>query len=131
MPAYTVVAAAIIRDGRLLAAQRAYPAALAGRWELPGGKVEPGETEVEALVRECREELGVTVTISDRIGPDVATVDGAGILRTWRAEIVDGLEPEPAEHRSLLWLSAGRLDDVDWLDADRPVLDHLRRLLHE
>lgn len=81
--------------------------------------------------RECREELGVTVTISDRIGPDVATVDGAGILRTWRAEIVDGLEPEPTEHRSLLWLSAGRLDDVDWLDADRPVLDHLRRLLHE
>jgi 8-oxo-dGTP pyrophosphatase MutT (NUDIX family) len=66
-----VVAGAIVRSGRVLAAQRSYPAELADRWEFPGGKVEPGEVPSAALVREIREELGVDVVVHERLGDDV------------------------------------------------------------
>ena len=56
-----VVATAILRGGQVLAQQRAFPRADAGRWEFPGGRVDPGESEQDAVVRECREELGVEV----------------------------------------------------------------------
>ena len=59
--------AAIIAHGRVLACARAHPPELAGFWEFPGGKVEPGETEVEALVRECVEEIGVRVEVGERL----------------------------------------------------------------
>jgi 8-oxo-dGTP pyrophosphatase MutT (NUDIX family) len=66
-----VVAAAIVQAGRVLAAQRSYPAELADCWEFPGGKVEPGEKPATALVREIREELGVDVAVHERLGDDV------------------------------------------------------------
>ncbi len=66
-----VVAAAIVRAGAVLAARRTRPAALAGRWELPGGRVEPGESDPAALRRECREELGAEVVVRHRLGPDL------------------------------------------------------------
>lgn len=125
-----VVAAAIVDPGpppRLLAAQRDYPAALAGRWELPGGKVEPGEDEIAALVRECREELGVTIDVLDRLGADLPAVDPSMALRVWWARITSGA-PHAHQHRDLRWLAAGELDDVDWLPADRPLVDLLREL---
>ena len=123
-----VVAAAIVDPGppaRVLAAQRAYPAALAGRWELPGGKVDAGETDVDALVRECREELGVTVDVGDRVGADLPAVDPSMALRVWWVRIASG-DPRPHEHSDLRWLAAGELDDVDWLPADEPLVDLLR-----
>jgi 8-oxo-dGTP diphosphatase len=122
-----VVAAAIVDPGpppRVLAAQRGYPAALAGQWELPGGKVEPDEADVDALVRECREELGVVIDVTDRVGADLA-VDPAFVLRVWWARIASG-EPQPHEHRAVRWLAADELDDVDWLPADRPLVALLR-----
>ncbi len=66
-----VVAGAVIRDGRVLLAQRTRPPELAGRWELPGGKAEPGESAEQALARELWEELGIEVRGADRIGPTV------------------------------------------------------------
>ena len=80
-----VVATALRRDGRLLIAQRTRPPALAGRWELPGGRVEPGETEPAAVRRECREELGVSVLVGDRVGTDLPIE--AGLLRVYLAEL--------------------------------------------
>src|SRR6266545_5054036 len=71
-----VVGAAILDGGRLLAAQRGEPPALAGGWELPGGKVEPGESEEDALVRECREELGVEIALGKRVGGDWPLANG-------------------------------------------------------
>ncbi|MET0865989.1 MAG: NUDIX domain-containing protein, partial [Nakamurella sp.] len=62
-----VVAGAIIEDGRVLAARRTHPPELAGKWERPGGKVRPGESEAAALTRELAEELAVDVVVGDRI----------------------------------------------------------------
>jgi len=125
--ALCVVAAAIIDGhGRVLVAQRGAPPALAGRWEFPGGKLDNGETEHAGLVRECAEELGVIVAPEDLLG-DVP-IPGGLRLRVWTAHIVRG-EPTPTEHRELRWVTSGELDDLDWLEPDRPLLDPLKRLL--
>ena len=129
-----VVGAAVIRDGRVLAAQRAAPAATRGRWEFPGGKTEPGETPAEAVVRECGEELDVIIRAGDPIGPDVplpAISERLGrptVLRLLRAELLVG-EPRPLEHLALDWVDPTRLRELDWLPADRPFLGSLGRLL--
>jgi 8-oxo-dGTP diphosphatase len=122
-----VVAAAILDGGRLLAARRSEPPALAGGWELPGGKVEDGESDVAALRRECREELGVEIEAVQRVGGDWPLQPGY-VLRVWVARIVSG-EPAPLEdHSELRWLQPGRWDDVAWLGADLPVVAELTRL---
>jgi 8-oxo-dGTP diphosphatase len=117
-----IVAAAIVRGepAHVLAAQRSYPPHLAGQWELPGGKVHPGESDLDALVRECREELGVDVEPGERLGVDVA-IGPAMVLRVWWARLVSG-EPRPLEHSALRWLARGQLDEVSWLASDAPVL---------
>jgi len=122
-----VAGAAIIRDGRLLAAQRGHPPELDGFWELPGGKVEPGETGVDALVRECREELGVLIRIGDSVGKNWPLSDG-WMMRVWIAHLVAG-EPEPREHRALRWVCAAELCTVRWLTVDRPIVDEVRPYL--
>jgi 8-oxo-dGTP diphosphatase len=123
-----VVATALVRDGRVLAAQRTRPAELAGRWELPGGRVEPGESEPDAVVRECREELGTEVRTTGRLGTDLPIP--AGVLRV-HAAVLDGGAPEPRalEHAALRWVGPDELGAVEWVDADRAVLDDLRDLL--
>ena len=123
-----VGAALLDGEGRVLAAQRAAPPELAGRWEFPGGKVEPGESETAALVRECREELGVEVELDARLGEDLPVELGGAVLRVWTGRIVAGT-PAATEHAALRWLDPAELDEVDWLPADRPLLDALRPLL--
>ncbi|HLU28123.1 MAG TPA: (deoxy)nucleoside triphosphate pyrophosphohydrolase [Glycomyces sp.] len=123
-----VVAAAIVAGGKVLAAARAYPPEIAGLWEFPGGKVEPDESEAEALRRECREELGVEVQIGERVGDDLVTSDGRFLLRVYRADLLEG-EPEAREHAALRWLAAEELDEVPWLPGNRPVLKVLAALL--
>ncbi len=126
--ATVVVGTAIVRGRAVLAQQRAYPAAVAGRWELPGGRVEPGESDVDAVRRECAEELGVDVRVGDPIGPDVALGRNM-LLRVYRAELAEpGARPHPHDHQALRWLTPGRLGSVDWLPADRVLLPALRRL---
>ena len=123
----TVVGAAILRDGCVLAARRTSPAAAAGRWEFPGGKVEPGETREAAVVREVDEELGCRVEVTGWLAGEVA-ISETHILSVALAKLVDG-EPEPVEHDLVRWLAVGELGDVDWLEADRPFLAELRDLL--
>ncbi|WP_457206781.1 (deoxy)nucleoside triphosphate pyrophosphohydrolase [Nocardioides sp. P5_C9_2] len=126
-PRVPVVGAAILRDGRVLAARRTTPPEAAGRWELPGGKVEPGETADSALVREVAEELGCTVVVTAWL-PGAAAIGETHELRVATADLVDG-EPEPTEHDLLRWLGADELDDVDWLEPDRPFLAALAAML--
>lgn len=124
-----VVGAAIIEGGRVLACERSAPPEVAGRWEFPGGKVEPGETETDALARECAEELGVRVAVGARVGRDVRMAHGRSVLRVYAARLLHGDEPKALEHAELRWLSAAELDSVDWLPADVPIVAALRSLL--
>lgn len=124
-----VVGTAIVHNGLMLVQQRRYPARHAGRWELPGGRVEPGESEHDAVVRECEEELDITVLPGARVGTDVPLPNGM-LLRMHAAELAaDSAEPQPVEHRALRWLSARELSIVDWLEADRLALPALAELL--
>jgi 8-oxo-dGTP diphosphatase len=116
-----IVGAAIIADGRVLACERSEPAEVAGRWEFPGGKVEPGETEHDALVRECEEELGVTVEVGERVGQDVMLGHGRAVLKVYTARLVKGV-PQLIEHAELRWLAAHELHTVPWLPADAPIV---------
>lgn len=122
-----IVAAAVLDGGRLLAAQRAYPPALAGLWELPGGKVEPEERDEVALHRECREELGIDVHLDDRLGGDWP-IGAHGVLRVWTARLATGT-PTAHEHAALRWLEPDELFNVDWLPGDVPVIEALQELL--
>ncbi|AYF31751.1 (deoxy)nucleoside triphosphate pyrophosphohydrolase [Micromonospora tulbaghiae] len=124
-----VVGAAIIEGGRVLACERSAPPEVAGRWEFPGGKVEPGEAETDALARECVEELGVRVAVGARVGRDVRMAHGRSVLRVYAARLLHGDEPKALEHAELRWLSAAELDSVDWLPADVPIVAALRPLL--
>lgn len=119
-----VVAAAIVRDGALLAARRSAPPELAGRWELPGGKVEPGETDTDALARECMEELGVGVLVGAQVGADQPLGPGL-ILRVRHARIVQGEPCALQDHDELRWLEPGTWHSVDWLPADLPAVSAL------
>ncbi len=122
-----VVGAAILRDGRVLAARRTSPPADAGHFEFPGGKVEDGEDPGAALVREITEELGCQIAItrwfdgSVQIGPGLQ-------LHVAQARIVTG-EPVPVEHDLVSWLAVEELDSVAWLPADEPFLTHVRSAL--
>jgi len=127
-----VVAAAVVDDlatpRLLLAARRSRPVELAGRWEFPGGKVDPGETPVDGLHRELREELGVQVELgAELVGPDDGgwNITDRHVMRLWLARIVEG-EPEPlVEHDALRWLPAGEWGSVDWLDGDVRIVEAL------
>ena len=128
-----VVAAAIVDDlaspSRVLAARRVEPRALAGGWEFPGGKVEPGEDPVTALHRELDEELQVRV----RLGPEFRSPDGGAWpiatdleMRLWFAAITAGAPAPTGSHDKLRWLTARQLDDVAWLPADLAIIYRLR-----
>jgi 8-oxo-dGTP diphosphatase len=121
-----VVAGAVICGCRVLVAQRVRPPELAGRWELPGGKVAPGETERDALARELAEELGLDVgdvAVGDRLGADIP-LNATTTLRAYRVRLVRG-EPHPRDHQALRWVTAAELHDVDWVPADRGWLPDL------
>ncbi|GGR16989.1 (deoxy)nucleoside triphosphate pyrophosphohydrolase [Streptomyces netropsis] len=123
-----VVGGAVFDRGRLLAARRSAPPELAGRWELPGGKLEPGESARQALVRELREELGVEVE-------PLARIDGEWplkppyVLHVWTARLLAGEVRPLQDHDELRWLTPDRVDEVDWLEADRPAVAAAARLL--
>jgi 8-oxo-dGTP diphosphatase len=114
-----VVAGLVVREGRLLAAQRAYPADLAGRWEFPGGKVEPGEAPSVALARELHEELGVEAEVHEELlGPTDGRwpISQDWAIRAYWCAVVSG-EPTALEHAALAWLDADS-PQPDWLPAD-------------
>jgi 8-oxo-dGTP diphosphatase len=119
-----VVGVAILEEGRVLAARRSHPPALAGSWELPGGKVEPGEPLEAAAVREIREELDCSVEVTEALGGS-SPIGHDLTLKVVLARLTDG-DPVPREHDAVRWLRADELDEVTWAAADVPFLDPVR-----
>lgn len=122
-PARLVVAGALLDGTRLLAAQRSSPPALAGQWELPGGKVEDGEEPVAALERELREELGIDV----EIGPLVPAPDGGDWpvlggfrMRVWLCRAAG--VPRALDHDQVAWVELSALESLPWLAPDLPIV---------
>ncbi|AJT40610.1 (deoxy)nucleoside triphosphate pyrophosphohydrolase [Psychromicrobium lacuslunae] len=134
-----IVGAAILDDlrhpSKLLVARRSAPASLAGLWEFPGGKVEPGEKPEQAVHRELAEELGVRVVLGD----ELAAADPAGwpllgnaVMRVWFTALQDGV-PRPLEdHSELRWMPLTEgvaLLELPWIPADLPIVAELLRVL--
>ncbi|MBN2801324.1 MAG: NUDIX domain-containing protein [Deltaproteobacteria bacterium] len=120
-----VVAGVLLRGEEVLLAQRPAGKRQALLWELPGGKVEPGEGDAEALERELLEELGVVV----RAGEVLAEVrhryeHGVILLIAMRCELLDGT-PQALEHAALAWAAPAAFDDYALAPADRPLLDKI------
>jgi 8-oxo-dGTP diphosphatase len=132
VPDQLVVAAVLVDDldhpSRALGARRFAPEALAGRWELPGGKVEPGEEPLAALHRELDEELGVTVEVGDElVGPGGAgsawPLTSGLAMRVWWCVVRTGIPEAGEAHDALAWVDKASINDLAWLDPDLPVVD--------
>lgn len=119
-----MVGAALVRDGRVLASRRTEPPRLAGLWEFPGGKVEPGESDAHALRRELREELRVEATVGERLGDDLP-IGATAVLRVYLCTLISG-EPALVDHDEHRWLAADELLDVPWIPVDLPLVEQLR-----
>ena len=123
-----VVAALIWDDNRFLACQRPAHKARGLLWEFVGGKVEPGETKEQALIRECQEELAVTVAVRDvfmevdHVYPDL-TVH----LTLFNASITEGI-PQKIEHNDLRWITVEEIDQYEFCPADEEILRRLKEV---
>ena len=117
-----VVGAAIVRDGRVLCAQRGDGKSLAGYWEFPGGKIEPHETPREALHREIEEELLCEVEVADEVCITVQPYDfGTVELTTFVCHLTSGT-PRLTEHRDIRWELPADMPSLDWAPADREAV---------
>lgn len=117
-----VVGAAIIRDGKVLAARRSAKMNEALKWEFAGGKVESGETHREALKREIFEELELDIEVGEHVADGFSVIgDKNIILHVYKARIVSG-EPVPREHSELKWVDIRELQGLDWAKADQPAV---------
>ena len=124
-----VVGAAILRRGRCLVTQRGPGGANAFEWELPGGKIETGESPRRALEREIAEELGLVIEVGEFLGRGVATAGGHRIvLDIYLASILSGTL-QMREHLRAEWLGPDEILTLEWSPADRPVLPELVRRL--
>ena len=121
-----VVAALIWKGNRFLACQRPSNKARGLLWEFVGGKVEPGETKEQALIRECQEELAITVAVQDifmeveHVYPDL-TVH----LTLFNATIAEGV-PQKLEHNDLRWITRAEIDQYEFCPADEEILRRLK-----
>jgi 8-oxo-dGTP diphosphatase len=127
-----VAACALIDvDGRVLIAQRPPGKAMAGLWEFPGGKVEPGERPEQTLIRELREELGIVVsesclaplTFASHGYPEFHLLMPLYVCRRWEGSVT------AREHARLAWVKPNRLRDYPMPPADEPLISHLAALL--
>jgi len=105
-----------LRAGKLLAAKRTYPITLRNGWELPGGKLEPGERHEQALERELKEELGISVRILERV-PGEWRLNDRMRMRVFACTITRGA-PNPREHGGFEWVHHTEWDKVRWLTQD-------------
>lgn len=124
------VVCGVIQDGegRYLACLRPEGKHLAGQWEFPGGKIEPGESPQDALIRELYEELGIQVAIGTALRPVVCTYDRGTIrLLPFLCDITGGTL-HAHEHAALQWCAPGDFSQLIWAEADLPILEEITRV---
>ena len=123
----TEVVAALIWDGnRFMACQRPAHKARGLQWEFVGGKVEPSETKEQALIRECREELGVTVSVGEVFLDVVHEYPDLTVhLTLFHAVITQGT-PQKLEHQDIRWITVEEIDQYEFCPADEEILNRLR-----
>jgi 8-oxo-dGTP diphosphatase len=125
-PHLRVVAAVIGRGERYLITQRRPSAVLAGLWEFPGGRVEEGETDSEALLREVRERVGVEVTVGACIGRRTHDYDGYSVeLALYQAEIIGAAEPTAVRVADCRWVASSEFENYRFPAADQATMDLL------
>ena len=123
-----VVAALIWQGGRFLACQRPAHKARGLLWEFVGGKVEPGETLGEALIRECREELDITVAPKDVFMEVIHEYPDLTVrLTLFNAVIAQGT-PKALEHNDIRWITTAEIDELPFCPADEEILKRLKKL---
>ncbi len=125
----TEVVAALIWDGqRFLICQRPAHKPNSLRWEFVGGKVEAGESKEQALVRECREELDITVAVGEPIIDIVHQYTDITIhLTLFRASVIEGA-PKKLEHKDIRWITPDEIQDYDFCVADKEILAKIREI---
>ena len=123
-----VVAALIWEGDRFLACQRPANKARGLLWEFVGGKVEPGETTEQALIRECREELDVTVAPGDIFMTVIHEYPDLTVrLILFNATIAEGI-PKALEHNDIRWIKTSQIDGMDFCPADEEILERLKKM---
>ena len=127
MKTIEVVAAVLLKDKQILATQRGY-GDLQGRWEFPGGKIEPGEVHKVALSREIQEELDVQITVGDfLITVEYDYPNFHLIMHAYQCELLGDFHLQ--EHSAARWLNLETLYDVDWLEADLPIVECVKSFM--
>ena len=122
-----VVAALIWQDDKFMICQRPAHKARGLLWEFVGGKVEPGETKEQALIRECREELAVTLSVGDVFMDVVHEYPDLTVhLTLFNCIIAEG-EPQKIEHNDIQWIKTSEISNYEFCPADDEILN---RLLH-
>jgi len=117
-----VVCAIIERDEKILVAKRPTSKSMGGKWELPGGKIEPGEDAAAAILREIREELGCKIAVNAELTPHEHQYPDFSVrLIPLLCQATEG-EPQPLEHEEIRWANREELMDLDWAEADIPVV---------
>lgn len=118
-----VTGAIIVKDGKILGAKRGSGKSLAGYWEFPGGKIEPGETAEQALYRELKEELHCEAEIGRHVTTTEHEYDFAIIvLSTYYCTLKDG-EPQLTEHEEIRWMTGAEMLELEWAPADIPAVE--------
>ena len=117
-----VVGAAIVKDGKVLCAQRGEGRSLAGFWEFPGGKIEPHETARQALHREIEEELLCEVEVANEVCTSSYDYDfGTVVLTSFVCHLISGA-PHLTEHHEIRWVAPAEMPTLDWAPADREAV---------
>ena len=123
-----VVAALIWQGDKFMICQRPANKARALLWEFVGGKVEPGETKEEALIRECREELAITLSVGDEFMDVTHEYPDINVhLTLFNATIAEG-EPQKLEHNDIRWITPSEIPNYQFCPADEEILDTITRL---
>lgn len=123
-----VVAGAIVKDGKVFAAQRGNKGKTAFKYEFPGGKIELGETPEQALARELREELSINVEVHELITAIVDEYEDIILhIDTYRCTLISGT-PILSEHIAMAWSNKEELDNLEFSPADKPTLEKIKNL---